>query len=214
MSCLYEPRRLFNCDESGFAIGGRAGTRVLAAGDVMPPLIIVPAKRREVCGRYMDGAPNDAMFSATENGWIDSKSFFSFVANMFYPYIVSNNIPLPVLLLVDGHSSHQSPEVHQFCSDHNIILYRFPPHATHILQPCDVSFFKCLKAEWYLAERAFRIDHPGFFVTKTGFAGAFRPASEKAVKKPGVVANRFRAAGLYPYTRQYIKEHVMPSSTG
>ena len=97
MSCLYEPRRLFNCDESGFAIGGRAGTRVLAekgsklvhelrntdktqvsvlvslnaAGDVMPPLIIIPAKRTEVCGRYMDGAPNDAMFSATENGWID-----------------------------------------------------------------------------------------------------------------------------------------------
>eukprot|EP00057_Strongylocentrotus_purpuratus_P026968 XP_011681442.1 PREDICTED: uncharacterized protein LOC105446387 [Strongylocentrotus purpuratus] len=81
MSCLYEPRRLFNCDESGFAIGGRAGTRVLAekgsklvhelrntdktqmsvlvylnaAGDIMPPLIIVPAKRTEVCGRYMDG---------------------------------------------------------------------------------------------------------------------------------------------------------------
>lgn len=116
------------------------------------------------------------------------------------------------LLLVDGHSSHQSPEVHQFCSDHNIILYRFPPHATHILQPCDVSFFKCLKAKWYLAERAFRIDHPGFFVTKTGFAGAFRPAWEKTVKKPGVVANGFRAAGLYPFTRQYIKEHVMPSS--
>ena len=76
----------------------------------------------------------------------------------------------PVILFVDGHPSHQSPEVSEFCIKNGIILYRFPPHATHVLQLCDVALFRSLKSAWYDAERAYRSEHPAEFVTQTTFA--------------------------------------------
>nr|XP_054771780.1 uncharacterized protein LOC129279702 [Lytechinus pictus] len=238
MSILFEGRRMFNCDESGFPLGGRKGTRVLAekgskvvhevrnsdktqitvlatmnaVGDFLPPVIIVPGKRTEACGRYMTDAPHGAFFAATDSGWMDSKSFFAFVANLFHPFLTQHNIPRPVLLMVDGHSTHQSPEVASFCRENGIILYRLPPNATHLLQPCDVSLFRSLKAEWNNAERAFRITHPGYFVTKSTFAGVFKKAWERVASRPAIAINGFKAAGIFPFTKNYKKDHLHPSS--
>ena len=159
---------MFNCDESGFALGGKAGKRVLAekgskvvhvvkssdksqvtvlatvsaTGTFPPPLIVLPGIRAEYHYGHMVGAPKGAFFGRTESGWMDSKTFLGFVTNLFHPFLVRNKIPLPVLLLVDGHSTHQSLEVARFCHENGIILYRLPPHATHLLQPCDVSRFQ------------------------------------------------------------------------
>ncbi|XP_030834211.1 uncharacterized protein LOC105440922 [Strongylocentrotus purpuratus] len=131
-SILTEPNRMFNCDESGFALGGEAGKRVLAekgskvvhvvkssdksqvtvlatvsaTGTFPPPLIVLPGIRAEYHYGHMVGAPKGAFFGRTESGWMDSKTFLGFVTNLFHPFLVRNKIPLPVLLLVDGHSTH------------------------------------------------------------------------------------------------------------
>ncbi|XP_030834702.1 uncharacterized protein LOC115921391 [Strongylocentrotus purpuratus] len=240
MSILTEPNRMFNCDESGFALGGggKAGKRVLAekgskvvhvvkssdksqvtvlatvsaTGTFPPPLIVLPGIRAEYHYGHMVGAPKGAFFGRTESGWMDSKTFLGFVTNLFHPFLVRNKIPLPVLLLVDGHSTHQSLEVARFCHENGIILYRLPPHATHLLQPCDVSVFRSLKAEWYKAERQYRIDHPGNFLTKRLFASVFREAWEKVAAKPSLGVNGFKAAGLYPFTKEYKTAHLLPST--
>ena len=92
-------------------------------------------------------------------GWIDSKAFFGYIANVFHKFLLQKQVPLPVILFVDGHPSHQSPEVSEFCNKNEIILFRFPPHATHALQPCDLALFWSLKSAWYDAERAYRSEH-------------------------------------------------------
>ena len=237
-SILYEGNRMFNCDESGFALGGTRCNKVLAekgskvvpefrntdktqitvlatvsaAGDFLPPMFIVPGKSTEAVGYYTANSPKNSLFAATESGWIDTVSFYLFVANLFHKQVEERKIPRPVLLLVDGHSTHQSMEVSTFCKNHGIILYRLPAHATHLLQPCDVSLFRALKAEWYLAERAYRIDHPGSFVTKTMFAGVFRHAWQKIITKPSIAINGFKAAGLFPFTKKYRTAHLLPST--
>jgi DDE superfamily endonuclease len=49
------------------------------------------------------------------------------------------------LLLYDGHSSHDTNEFKQLAEDNNIILYMFPSHLTHLLQPLDVECFQTYK---------------------------------------------------------------------
>lgn len=44
-------------------------------------------------------------------------------------------------MILDGHSSHVSLEFIQYCEDHRVIPLCLPPHATHLLQPLDVSIF-------------------------------------------------------------------------
>ena len=77
-----------------------------AARDFLPPTFIVPGKSMQVCGLYMNNALKNFLFAATQTGWIDSKSLFSYVANLFNKQLEERRIPRPVLLLVDGHSTH------------------------------------------------------------------------------------------------------------
>jgi hypothetical protein len=49
------------------------------------------------------------------------------------------------LLILDGHGSHLTPEFDLFCTEYSIITLYMPPHSSHLLQPCDVSFFAVLK---------------------------------------------------------------------
>src|SRR5277367_40730 len=46
------------------------------------------------------------------------------------------------LLLYDGHGSHDTEEFKELAQANNIILYMFPPHLTHLMQPLDVGCFQ------------------------------------------------------------------------
>ena len=95
-----------------------------------------------------------------------SETFYSYVANVFYPWCIKNQIELPVILYVDGHSSHITKPLSDFCVDHKIELVALFPNATHIMQPMDVSLFRSLKISWKDAVRKWRIDNDGAFLTK------------------------------------------------
>jgi hypothetical protein len=49
------------------------------------------------------------------------------------------------LLLYDGHGSHDTEEFKQLAQENNIILYMFPPHLTHLMQPLNVRCFQTYK---------------------------------------------------------------------
>ncbi|KYM87376.1 hypothetical protein ALC53_03563 [Atta colombica] len=44
-----------------------------------------------------------------------SRSFFEFISNNFYQWLVSNNIKFPIVLYIDGHSSHLTLPLLKFC---------------------------------------------------------------------------------------------------
>ena len=54
----------------------------------------------------------------------------------------------PLLLLYDGHLTHVSIDVVEKAMAERIIIIKFPPHVTDVLQPLDVSCFGPLKREW------------------------------------------------------------------
>src|SRR5436853_2899042 len=49
------------------------------------------------------------------------------------------------MLILDGYNSHTDYAVKDWCSKHHILLFTFPPHATHLLQPLDVVCFQPFK---------------------------------------------------------------------
>ena len=108
---------------------------ISAAGSVIPPMHIFSGHRF----RYnpLDGCIPGAYFGKSEKGWMTTELFFGWLANHFI-----SNIPpsRPVVLLVDGHSTHIDLETSKLCQEKGILLYCLPAHSSHITQPLDVGY--------------------------------------------------------------------------
>ena len=57
----------------------------------------------------------------------------------------------PILILLNGHSSHYNPNVIREAAENSVILFCLPPNITHVAQPLDVTPFHSLKSHWYHA---------------------------------------------------------------
>ena len=71
---------------------------------------------------------------------------------------------------MDGHVSHLTLPLSEFCKEKDIILISFLPHATHILQPMDVAFFAPLKEAWKTAISKWRMNNCGNKLSRAEFA--------------------------------------------
>jgi hypothetical protein len=54
----------------------------------------------------------------------------------------------PILLIYDGHGSHNTIELIKLARENNIVLFCLPPHTTHKLQPLDVGVFGPFQRAW------------------------------------------------------------------
>lgn len=119
-----------------------------ATGDIAPTFILFAGKSLPDNACAM--APKDFAFGYSEKidyGWMTAKIFFEYIANVFEPWLTKMKIKHPVLLYMDGHSSHMTLHLSKFCSDNEIVLLALHANATHILQPLDVAFFRTLKIQ-------------------------------------------------------------------
>jgi len=214
--------RIWNADEAGFPLCPSTGRvialrnskcvysitgdtkqqitclcAVNAAGEALPPLHIFAGERFHF--NPMHNCVPGAYFGRSPNGWISTELFFGWLANHFAKLVTIR----PVLLLVDGHSSHIDLEVIKFCRENFIYLYCLPPHSSHLTQPLDVSFFKPLKNEWSKACDKYRISHNGQPVTKHCFSEIFHETWDSSVKVSTIV-NGFRASGICPFNPKAI----------
>ncbi|XP_011705189.1 PREDICTED: uncharacterized protein LOC105460439 [Wasmannia auropunctata] len=75
-----------------------------------------------------------------------AESFFEYISNVFYSWLLQNKIPRLVILYVDGHCSHLTMPLSQFCAQNGIELIALYPNATHLMQHLDVAFFCSLNS--------------------------------------------------------------------
>ena len=104
----------------------------------------------------------------------------------------------PVLLLLDGHSSHYEPNTIKYAASHGVVILCLPPHTTHVAQPLDVSFFKPLKTYWSEVCHRYMQDNPGRVVTKYQFSSLFSTAWYKTIR-PETIISGFRKVGVCPF---------------
>ena len=157
LEILDDPQRIFNLDESNIQLCPKTGKVVgikgwrnvyelapgpekstltfvgtfSASGDIVAPAIIYPYVR--VPSDIVNNVPAGFFIGNSESGWMTAPCFFEYIANAFVPYLETNNVTRPVVLFVDGHSTHSTLQVSEFCEQNGVILYLLPPNTTHIL---------------------------------------------------------------------------------
>ena len=100
----------------------------VATNDGLSPKNKVPDNVQKGC------VPN-TLFVHSESGWINAVVWLKFFSNNIQP-------TWPVILTLDGHSSHVSFELVKLARANNIHLLYLPSHTFHILQPLDVDLFQ------------------------------------------------------------------------
>ena len=103
----------------------------------------------------------------------------------------------PVLLLLDGHSSHYNLTTLKMAAKEKVIIFCLPPHTTHLAQPLDVSCFSSLKAAWHEECHMYSIHNPGKKITRFQFSVLFSNAWFKAMT-PSNITSGFRVCGVCP----------------
>lgn len=166
-----------------------------ATGDITPPLVIYPYKR--LPNDILKSVPKEWGIGLTDNGWMDNKNFYEYIANIFKPYLTKQAIKLPIILFVDGHKTHLSIQTSQLCVESGIILVALYQNATRLLQPADVAAFRPLKSHWAKSVLKYRRENGNKALSKAEFAPVLKDAVD--MLKPEVIQSGFRACGLYPW---------------
>ena len=104
-------------------------------GNMLPPMVI---KGEHFNNDWAKGEIPNTWYIMSPNGWIDQKLFTEWLQKLFNPNIPSTR---PVLLLLDGHSSHFNPEAIKIAAEAEINIFCLPLHITHMVQTLDVSFW-------------------------------------------------------------------------
>ena len=122
---------------------------ICADGSVVPPYLLFPGKLKfdEMYG--IDFPPGAKGF-ATESGWMTRVAFQKWLVCVFIPHLPDyvSGRRVKIVLLVDGHKSHIDLEISKLCRENGIVLFKLPPHMSHVLQPCDRGYFAPFKNNW------------------------------------------------------------------
>ncbi|SPO20076.1 related to transposases [Ustilago trichophora] len=245
---------IYNMDETGFMFGqagseriivpsgepaarykAQPGTRELATiiecigsgGQVLSPLIITKGRVHTVGEqRQMEGVPGSWRFAKTDNGWTSHALGLEWLETIFEPETRPSTPSTWRLLIIDGHKSHTSELFLDLCWNRNIIPFLLPAHATHVMQPLDVSIFGPLSASVKrlisdAATHVSDVDKP-MFVTMYAQAREkvlMQARARKAFSDSGITLNpsankvldRLPGSGTQQH-RQPLQERAVPNS--
>ena len=183
------PSQIFNCDETGMPLdnapnlvvgirgqkhpraitsGNKRQITVLAcanaAGYVLPPLVIFARKQLKV--ELTTGEVPGTMYGLSGNGWMDGEIFSNWFTHHFLVHAPASR---PLLLLLDGHSTHYNPSFIRQAAEEKVIVFCLPPNTTHLTQPLDKGAFGPLKTYWKQECLKFMQKYPGRSVTQYDF---------------------------------------------
>lgn len=215
------PERIYNMDETGIPLdpkppkvisargekkiryrcsGDKTQITVLgccsATGQAIPPFVIFAAK--QLNHLWTKGEVPGTRYGLSESGWTDRELFHGWLEKHFLIHAVGAR---PLLLLVDGHSSHYDPGSIKFAKQQGIEIFCLPPHTTHEAQPLDISFFGPLKKHWSRICHEYMQASPGRVITRYNFSALFAKAWH-AVSTPAVICAGYKRAGIVPFNRQ------------
>ena len=215
---IESPSAIFNMDESGFPLdpkspqivckrgqhhpsalcsGNKSQITVLAccnaAGYVIPPFVIFD--RKILKAELTVGEIPETMYGLSTSGWVDSELFDAWFQNHFLAYSPASR---PLLLILDGHSSHFNPATLRRAAEEEIIMFCLPPHTTHRTQPLDKGCFGPLKVYWREECHSYLQKNKGKVITRFQFSEIFGKAWKKGMTSSNISAG-FETTGIYPF---------------
>ena len=219
---IAEPWRIYNVDETGMPLDPRKpkvvtrlGTKKVrvmgsgnkhqitavvcasATGHIIPLMIIFEGKnlKKEWLSHEVPGT----VCGMSDKGWMETSLF-----NSWFDHFLQHAVPgKPLLLLLDGHSTHYSPHIITKAMEKDVIILCLPPHSSQDTQPLDVAVYGPLKQHWSRECHEWMANNPHKLMGKVHFNAVFSKVWSKAVTSNNVVAG-FRKAGIHPFNDKAI----------
>lgn len=216
----FHPCRIFNVDETGITtvqkpqcviapkgqkqVGmasslerGRTTTVVCAmspTGMFIPPMFIYGNPRLNY--EQKRGGPHGSIYTSSKSGWITSELFVTWLEH--FVTVTKSSVQDPTLLILDNHPSHSSLLAYEYAKENGVVMVSLPPHASHKLQPLDVSFFSPLKQGYSEQCYSFMRQHPYEKIEVGDIPKLFKSSYEKYASI-GNASSGFSKTGIYPF---------------
>ncbi len=165
---------------------------------LLPPTVIFEGKYLNF--QWTLGEVPGTFYGMSGKGWTDQELFLHWVQKYFLRYAVPGR---PLLLILNGHSSHYEPASIELARKEGIILFCLPPHTTQDSQPLDCTVFGPLKRHWSDVCHEFQQTHPGMVISKLNVSEHFAEAWLRALTPSNIIAG-FRKCGIHPLNRNAI----------
>jgi hypothetical protein len=232
---------IYNFDETGFQMGVASTAKVItasrhrnsrvqaiqpgnrewvtviesinASGWSLPPMIIFSGKVHQ--SQWYEDIDPEWLIGLSDNGWTNNELGLLWLEKVFEKHTAQRTLGRHRLLILDGHTSHESAEFDLFCKNHYIIPLYMPSHSSHKLQPLDVGCFAPLK-EAYGMQVMSSIRNGINHIDKENFLALYREARKALSSKN--IRSGFEASGLVPLNCQRVLDkltikHITPPST-
>jgi hypothetical protein len=184
---------------------------VSASGGTLPPAFVFKsAPPDNVLSKAIEGST----VVRSENGYVNSEIF----VNYFDLCIEKFPKARPLLLLIDGHSSHMSVEFLEKARENDIHVFCFPSHLTHKLQPLDVGLFGPVRQSYTTSVNEYLAKNPQQKkLEPKKIIELYCNALTKVFTKENIEQS-FQKTGIRPYNKQKIinfasKESVVSKSS-
>jgi hypothetical protein len=211
---------VYNFVETGFMMGVAATSKVVTSSDTtgravtvqpgnrgwvttiecinasswcLPPFVILSEKLHQAS--WYQHLPPDWVVAVSDNGWATDELSVEWVKH-FNRHTAPRTHRVYRLLILDGHSSHATPEFDQYCIENKIITLRMPAHTSHLLQPLDVSCFSPLKRAY--GHEIQELARQGVYhIDKIDFLQVYTRIQPAVFTQQNIQAG-FQATGLIP----------------
>ena len=172
-----------------------------AAGQSLPPVWIFKGSAHDAdladdfaqfCG--------DSVYGTQKNGYFTADHFLNVLQHIVRHAVTTR----PLLLIMDGASSHINDESLEYAQANGIHILLLPSHTTHLLQVADVAVFRPFKNYWRrecerIRSAKRRTCVPSEMgVKRSDILPAAIAAWDYATTAENITAG-FRATGIYPF---------------
>ena len=204
-------------NETLAAKGGQNGTGVggsTADGKALPGLFIFagaglsPAmcKPTPNCDFYdADGKMLAAKFTANKKGGVIGDVGVQYLRDVVLPCFPGTCEEQPLVGICDGHGSHLTLALLDFCRDNHVRIVLRVPHSSHLTQGEDVRNFLIFKSELRRQKSkqlTLNVQERGLYTLKPeDFMKVVTPAWNKAFDRSNNIV-AWRDTGLFPFTRK------------
>jgi hypothetical protein len=181
-----------------------------AAGVRLSPAIIFQGESGHVIDSWIESfdTQDRAIFAATESGWINSDLALEWIQQIVEPETRPEFNSQWRLLLLDGHSTHITRKMIEFCEGCQIILGLLPSHSTHRLQPLDVGIFGPLATGYSKQLSQWLEKQPlGGSFSKRDFWPLFKNSWEVAFSEVNL-KSAFQSTGIHPFNPKVVLSKI------
>uniref|UniRef100_A0A182QXV0 HTH psq-type domain-containing protein n=1 Tax=Anopheles farauti TaxID=69004 RepID=A0A182QXV0_9DIPT len=168
---------------------------VSAAGEHLSPLLVYPY-RRDVPEEIVKAAPKNCAIVAHEYGQVTPKTFAAYLDKVVDKFVMTNNIPKPVLMFVDESQVDLTLYLHNTCKRLGVILLGLS--TAQVMKPTG-NMFNDICTGWEQELPKWESESGRSF-TLADCAGLMQPINQRYIKR-SVLIKDFADSNLCPWNR-------------